>query len=265
MKAINIIAKNLKTATPLLCLAAGALLTGCASLQENMDVARKEHLVPGKQIHMTNFRPHRFCEVALINGTSKGNAIAEFYNSTGVDDPTPERFAALDEKKLAKENHARKAFCNPVRYWMMDEFWCNEAGVDHTFGDIKMTWMGVVPVEELEKSVTKGHYNPGYIFRNSQYKFNKGSEIYILDSPDGEVFVMQSFTSFVQKQVDINHIKDLGPLLHMPPGFKFRSVVLDRDLIVNQEKTKYLAHVFQDDLKNAYQGSDGGKAFNFIP
>jgi hypothetical protein len=47
----------------------------------------------------------------------------------------------------------------------------------------------------------------------------------------------------------------------MPPGWKYRSVVLDRDLPVNQKKT----HVFQDDLKNAYQGSDGGKAFNFVP
>jgi len=256
---------NLKTILPLAGLAfCAALLAGCASLEDNMTAARKK-IVPGKQIHLTNFRPHRFCEVALINGTSKGNAIAEFYNSTGVDDPTPERFAALNEKKIAKENHARKAFNNPVRYWMMDEFWCYEAGVDHTFGDIKMTWMGVVPVEELEKAVTKGSYVPGYIYRNSQYKFNKGSEVYLLDAPDGEVFVMQSFTNFKQQEVDINHIKDLGRLLKLPPGWKFRSVVLDRDLIVNQEKTKYLAHVFQDDLKNAYQGSDGGKAFNFVP
>ena len=49
----------------------------------------------------------------MITGTSKANAIADFYNSTGVDDPTPERFAALDEKKIVKENDARKAFLNP--------------------------------------------------------------------------------------------------------------------------------------------------------
>ena len=41
---------------------------------------------------------------------------------------------------------------------------------------------------------------------------------------------MQSFTDAVQKEVDINHIKDLGSKLHMPPGWKFRAVVLDRDL-----------------------------------
>jgi hypothetical protein len=248
------------------CLAlSAAFFAGCNSLEQNMAASRKEHLVAGKKVQLTSFRPHRFCEVALITGTSKGNAIAEFYNSTGADDCTPEKFEALDKKKIIEETKSREAFLNPSRYWLMDDFWVYEAGVDRTFGEIKMTWMGVVPVEELEKAVTKGHYVPGYIYRNTQYKFNKGSEVYLLDAPDGEVFVMQSFTNDVQKEVDINHIKDVGRLLHLPPGWKFRAVVLDRDLIVNQQKTNNYAHVFQDDLKNAYQGSDGGKAFNFVP
>jgi hypothetical protein len=243
-----------------------AFLTGCATLDQNMAASRKEHLVPGKQIHLTkqgnNFE---FCEVALINGTSKSNAIADFYNSTGTDICTPERFAGLDKGKIIKETGSREAFLNPSRTWMFDKFDVYENGAERIFGGIKMTWMGVVPVEELEKGVTKGHYVPGYIYRNSQYTYNKGREIYLLDAPDGEVFVMQSFTNAVQKEVDINHIKDLGRLLHLPPGWKFRSVVLDRELLVNQKRTNNLAHVFQDDLKNAYQGSDGGKAFNFVP
>ena len=203
--------------------------------------------------------------MALITGTSKGNAIADFYNSTGSGDCSPEQFAALDKKKIIEETKSREAFLNPSRYWVMDDFWVYEDGVDRTFGDVKMTWMGVVAVEALEKAVTMGHYNAGYIYRDTQYKYNKGSEVYLLDAPDGEVFVMQSFTNFVQKEVDVNHIKDVGRLLHLPPGWKFRTVVLDRDLIVNQKRANNLAHVFQDDLKNAYQGSDGGKAFNFVP
>ena len=103
---------------------------------------------------------------------------------------------------------------------MFDEFDVYEDGVDRTFGGIKMTWMGVVPVEELEKGVTKGHYVPGYIYRNNQFKFNKGSEIYLLDAPDGEVFVMQSFTNFVQKDVTIDNIRDLGRKTHAAAGLE---------------------------------------------
>mgnify|MGYP006316067313 CR=1 FL=1 len=40
---------------------------------------------------------------------------------------------------------------------------------------------------------------------------------------------------------------------------------LDRDLVVKAPEPEHLAHVLQDDLHNTYQGSDGGKAFNYIP
>jgi hypothetical protein len=254
-------------APPLFCLTlSAALLGGCASLDDNMAASRKKHLVAGKELHVPNEGDNLvFCEVALITGTSKANAIADFYNSTGTDVCTPEKFAALDKAQILKESGAREVFLNPSRRWMFDQLDVFEDGIERTFGGIKMTWMGVVPVVELEKGVTKGHYVPGYIFRDNQYTFKAGREIYILDAPDGEVFVMQSFTNFKQKEVTLDNVKDLGSKLTLPPGWKFRSVVLDHDLIVNQKRTNGLAHVFQDDMLNAYQGSDGGKAFNFVP
>jgi hypothetical protein len=263
---MKIVGKKVQKFAVLAAVSGALLLTGCVTVQENMARSRQQNLVPGKQLHVVNEGNNfEFCEVALINGTSKANAIADFYNSTGTDVCTPEKFAALDKEKIIKETGSREAFLNPSRRWMFDVLDIYEDGVERTFGGIKMTWMGVVPVEELEKGVTKGHYVPGYIFRDNQYTFKKGREIYILDAPDGEVFVMQSFTNFKQKEVTINNIRDLGSKLTLPPGWKFRSVVLDRDLLVNQKRTNGLAHVFQDDMLNAYQGSDGGKAFSFVP
>ena len=57
----------------------------------------------------------------------------------------------------------------------------------------------------------------------------------------------------------------LGSRLTLPEGWKFRVKTLDRDLVVSQDKTGKLAHVMQDDLLNRYQGSDGGKAFSYVP
>ena len=161
-----------------------------------------------------------FCEVALITGTSKANAIADFYNSTGTDICTPEKFAALDKAKIIEETGAREVFLNPSRRWMFDQLDVYEDGIERTFGGIKMTWMGVVPVEELEKGVTKGHYVPGYIFRDNQYTFKKGREIYLLDAPDGEVFVMQSFTNFKQKEVTIDQRQGSGQHAHVAAGLE---------------------------------------------
>ena len=114
--------------------------------QQNMERSHKAHWIPGKRISMDNMRGHRFAEVALFTGTSEENAVADFYNSTGVDDPTPARFAALDKDKLAQEHQALGVFLNPPRYWMFDQFRVFEAGDDQEFGGIKMTWMGVVDV-----------------------------------------------------------------------------------------------------------------------
>jgi hypothetical protein len=255
---MNVITTKTTLASLLLCLAIGpaaAVQAAEPTLEENRAAARQKHVVPGKVVHLTGTRGYRFAEVALITGTTKENAIAEFYNSTGVDDPTPERFAKLNADQLAKETGSMSIFLNPPRHWMHDEFWCYEAGNERTFGDIKMTWMGVVGVQEMEAGVAKGKYIPGYIFRNSQYKYNKGSEVYLLDAPNGDVFIMQSFTDVADKTLTKNNLKDLGKKLKLPPGFKSRSVVLDRDLIVNQKKANNLAAVFQDDLNNTYQGS----------
>ena len=258
--------KTARTIGVLAAVVAAAVVSGCAKLEDNMAASKKANLVPGKQLHVEDQGDSLvFCEVALITGTSKANAIADFYNSTGTDICTPEKFAALDKAQILKETGAREVFLNPSRRWMFDVLDVFEDGVERTFGGIKMTWMGVVPVEELEKGVTKGHYVPGYIFRNNQYTFKKGREIYLLDAPDGEVFVMQSFTNYKQQKVTLANARDLGSVLTLPPGWKFRSVVLDRDLIVNQKRTNGMAHVFQDDMLNAYQGSDGGKAFSFVP
>ena len=235
--------------------------------QQNMDRSHQAHWIPDRKISLDNMRGYRFAEVALFSGTSKENAIADFYNSTGVDDPAPARFAALDKDKIAQEHQALGVFLNPPRYWMFDEFRVFEAGDDQEFGGIKMTWMGVVDVATLQKAILGGNYFAGYIRRDNSYTFNQGSEVYLLDAPGGEVFIMQSYNAHTDQGLaaEEHSPATLGSRLTLPAGWKFRVKTLDRDLVVSQDKTGKLAHVMQDDLLNRYQGSDGGKAFNYVP
>jgi hypothetical protein len=165
-----------------------------ASLEQEVTAARHEHIVPGREIHMHDMRGYRFCEVGLITGTSQDNAIANIWNTTGACDPTPEQFDALDADTIARENGAMGAWLNPVRRWMFDRLDVWEAGDDKTFGSITGTWMGVAGATTMTQATVQGSYYPGYIYRNNTFTFNRGSEVYLLDAPDGEVFVMQSFT-----------------------------------------------------------------------
>jgi hypothetical protein len=258
-----------KSAQKAAVLAAGVcavLLTGCATVEQNMAEQRKLHVIAGKEIHVPNARGYQFCEVAPIYGTSKGNAVANFYNPTGIDHCTPEQFAQLDAEKITKEMGARQTHLNPSRQWVFDEVSVYEVGEVRQFGPVKFAWMAVVGVEAMEAAVGEGHYHPVQIHRNNTFVFKKGTPVYLLDTPDGRVLVMQSWTNFVNKGLTMETLKDLGSQFkQLPPGWKFRTKVLDRDLTVAPPPPNRLAWVTQDEFQNTYQGCGYDAACNYTP
>jgi hypothetical protein len=233
-----------------------------ASLEQNMTAARREHLVPGREIHMQNMRGYRFCEVGLITGTSQGNAIANIWNTTGACEPAPGQFDALDADAIARENGAMRAWLNPVRHWMSDRLDVWEAGDDKAFGSITGTWTGVVGAATVTQAAVQRGYDPGYVNSTSTFAFNRGSEVYLLEAPDGELFVMQSFTRHWDPAQSEDNLVHLADRLDLPAGWGFRAKVLDHDLEVSSAMHDNLAHVVQDNLHNLYQGSDVGRAFS---
>ena len=231
-----------------------------ASLEQNLTAARDEHLVPGREIHMQDMRGHRFCQVGLITGTSQDNAIANIWITADACDPTPEQFDALDAGAIADENQALGAWLNPVRHWMSDRLDIGEAGDDKTFGDITGTWTGVVGAAALMQATDQVSYDPGYIYSNNTFTFSAGSEVYLLDAPDGEVFVMQSFTPDLDPTLREGDVGHLYRRLDLPKGWGLRVEMLDEDLEVSPSPDS-LAHVLRDNLDSIYLGSDLGRAF----
>ena len=80
-----------------------------------MAASKKANLVPGKQLSVAAEGDKLvFCEVALITGTSKANAIADFYNSTGTDICTPEKFAAPRQSEDHRGDRRQGGLPQPV-------------------------------------------------------------------------------------------------------------------------------------------------------
>ena len=63
------------------------------------------------------------------------------------------------------------------------------------------------------------------------------------------------------------NLKDLGSQFkQLPPGWKFRVKVLERDLTVAPKKPpNYLAWVTQDEFWNTYQGCGYDETCNYVP
>ncbi len=232
-----------------------------ASLEQNMTAARQEHVVPGREIHLDDMRGYRYCEVGLIAGTSQGNAVANIWNTTGACDPTPEQWDELDAVAVAADNGAMRAWLDPVQRCLFDRLDVWEAGENRAFGNITGTWTGVAGAAARTPDRVRGSYDPGYMYRNVTFTFNRGSQVHLLDAPDGEVFVMHSFTQDDDAAPSEDNLPHLGGRLDLPAGWGFRSEILDEDLQVSTATHNHLAHVMQDDLHNVYLGSDVGRAF----
>ncbi len=265
-----------KTPTKFMAVAAvlsSVLVTGYAgagemTAKQNMAEQRKAHIISGKTLSAKGPN-YQFCEVAPIIGTTKENAVANFYNPTGIAHCTAEDFAKIVAMKeqIMKETGAIDVFLNPSRHWTWDEFEIFEVGDERMFGPVKMAWMAVVPTEAMKKAVGKGSYNPAEIYRNNKFLYKKGTRVYLLDMPDGKVLVMQSWTPFVNKGETADNLKDLGSQFKkLPAGWKFRTKVLDRDLIVSPPAPDRLGWVTMDEFKNTYQGCGyENEACNYVP
>ena len=63
-------------------------------------------------------------------------------------------------------------------------------------------------------------YHPTSTARTAVAGFKKGSEIYLLDDPKGQTWVMVSYKDM--PEVTIDKLKSLGDVLKLPQGWKFR-------------------------------------------
>ena len=90
----------------------------------------------------------------------------------------------------------------------------------------------------------------------------KGSQVYLLDDPKGRTWVMVSYTDKDLPGMTIDKLDSLGDVLKLPQGWKFRTAVLKKDLILEPKGGS--AGRTQDDKGNVYDLTGPGQS-NFVP
>jgi hypothetical protein len=218
--------------------------------------------VPGKDLHITDMRNMPFCEIEVLAGFPP---IVNFENTTGASDCPPDKFDVIDARALAKQIRADRVFLNPRRHWTMDEAWLYNIGDTYDYDGVKATWMGSTRLWDFLKAA-RGEYKPFTTNRASKYIYQKGNPVYLLTPPDGKgVFVMQSWTDYVDKTMAADKLPDLGKTLKLPKGWTFSVKTIDQDLTIAPPAPDYTAHSLVDNLKNVYAGCGFDNACSFKP
>jgi hypothetical protein len=253
----------LKTVGQILLFCLIAALAGCSKVPDDGASATVKRF--------DDLRNMRYAEVFLIGGNGvTHNLKAAVYNTTGLNNSKNPRdtcpadlWATVDPEALKKQYDVLGVFKNGPRYWMMD--WIElQVGAERDFNGLKARWFCQVQLPKGFDKKKKGSsaYHPTTVARKSQMGFNKGKPVFILDDPEGNPWVMQAYSLIVDPNLTYDSLKDLGSKLNLPPGWKFRVQVLDRDLTIRA--VDGIAHIVQDDLGNTYDMCGVGSS-NFKP
>lgn len=194
----------------------------------------------------------RYCEVLLVH--RKGLKLeAEVYNTQGLNHCPAVLWSQLNAQELAKQHGAMAAKLNGPRYWVMNQIKASQSmlnGKVDDFGGIKMGLRATVGITPSQVAGGEKLYAPSPVKRTTVFTYQAGNKVYELISPQGAVFVMQSYSQMVDPNLTLADLDRLGSRLKLPQGWRYQVRTLKENLNM---KADGLAEVIQDDFYNSYQ------------
>jgi len=203
---------------------------------------------PNGMTEKDHLRNVRYCEVFVVR-KHFFSTTAGVYNTLGLNDCPPEKWASLDTAKLKKEWNVNAIILNGPRYFIMDRNALEKPGKVESFDGLDARLLAELEIKP--NSNKRMPYTENGVQRQNRYVYDRGKNVYELLSPNGNVYVMQSYSQEVDKELNEAGLLTLAGRLKLPNGWKYRTRTLDEDLVIENVGGK--AYVIQDDLKNTYQ------------
>jgi hypothetical protein len=219
---------------------------------------------------LDGLRDYRYQEIELFAKDPLRKVLyVSVYDTTGLNggddshDSAPAELARrLDPKRIAKQYQALSARINPPYRWTVD-WLADRVGTVRSFDGLNAAWMGnsLAPAAAIApKPVAPAAYHTTFTARTAVQGFKKGSEVYLLDDPEGRTWVMVAYKDMPDMTID--KLKSLQDVLKLPQGWKFRTVALPKELVLEPKAGS--AGVIQDDKGNLYHLT-GPRQSNFVP
>ncbi len=232
-----------------------SLLAGCAKPKpaDDEQLTRMEH---------DGLMGARYTEFLMVWGNPlKKEFVAGVYNTVGLNTPdgkgdtTPQdKLDNVNLKEVEGEMKAVSHALNGPRLWTIDHLGVN-AGKKRDFQGLEAHWVMWFPIpDEIREGKDLSYYVMDAL-RDTDMTIWKGSRVYILDDPNGNSFVMKSASLIKDPNQKFADLKNLGSRLKMAEGWKFRTKILEQELVFKTKDGK--SFIVQDDIGNTYDRVGG--------
>lgn len=195
----------------------------------------------------------RYCEI-IPTSVEGGTATSHVYNTLGFNDCPQEQWAALTEDAVNEAYGSQVSSLNGPRFWTLDAIQATggatTSGETFTFGGIEMGLRAVLETPATQTQMGDQLYAPTEVQRQTVFVFLPGTTVYELTDPDGNVYMMQSYTTMKDPTLTLDQLADLGSRLDLPEGWSYQAVTLTEQYNLVADG---IAYVVNDELLNSYQ------------
>ena len=175
---------------------------------------------------------------------------AEVYGTQMLNDCPEELWRTLVAAEIARDLGAVFVKLNGPRHWVLDGLGTKVAPVEPVLREFNGLLMRRIALIDLGGNAQVGPYTVRHVDRGATFFWDAGRPVYELVDPDGEFYVMQALCIGVEPSMCEAELPALGKRLQMPPGWTYRTRVLDTELVVDTTST--VATVLQDEFENTY-------------
>jgi hypothetical protein len=198
---------------------------------------------------ISDMRNVRYGEVLAVFPRD-GRFEAEVYGTQLLNDCPQELWETLVAEDIASEMGALAVKLNGPRHWTLDAFGQKIAVAEPVLRDFNGLTMRRIATVDLGEVPRLGPYTETKVNRGVIFFWDAGQTVHELINPDGLAYVMQALCIGVDPAMTQESLLDLGERLSLPPGWSYRTRILDEELVV--DTTSSIATVLQDEFENSY-------------
>ena len=225
-----------------------------------------------KSSRFDNLHTVRYIELFVVGGNAiTGDLSANVYNTTfgsydtATKDSSPQAYVeGISLDKIKEQFGALSVSMNGPKRWMLD--WVEiPLGLSRDLNGKQIPWCAELHLTKDEaKEMGKFSYTSTTIARKSAFGYNKGTTVFLIDDAAGTTWVMKGFELGVHPTYTFDQFAadPSSYFKKLPAGWKFRTKVLDQDLIMIPASG--VATIMPDEMFNVYDKTGPGYS-NYKP